>query len=53
MENGSYVKGQNVNTPKGPGHIVDTVGDEVTVKLESGSTVTIKYDDLRDDSSAG
>jgi hypothetical protein len=53
MENGSFVKGQNVNTPQGKGYVVDVIGDELTVKLEGGETITCDQNDVVDDSDAG
>ncbi|RFZ94820.1 hypothetical protein D0C36_04605 [Mucilaginibacter conchicola] len=45
-------KGQRVSTPDGKGEVLETVGDEVNVKLDSGETKTFPDDDVADDSTA-
>ena len=47
------LKGQRVSTPDGTGEVIETVGENVVVKLDSGETTTFLSDDVQDDSSAG
>jgi hypothetical protein len=47
------MKGRRVITPEGDGEVLDTIGDEIEVKLDSGEVKTFGSDDVTDDSSAG
>jgi hypothetical protein len=47
------LKGQRVSTADGEGEVVETMGDKVVVKLDSGATTTFPADDVQDNSSAG
>lgn len=47
------LKGQRVITPDGKGEVMETIGDKVAVKLDSGETITFFSGDIQDDSSAG
>lgn len=53
MANTALLKGQRVTSPGGPGEVVETIGDQVTVKLDSGETKTYLSAEVADDSSAG
>jgi hypothetical protein len=53
MDNPAMPKGQRVCTPEGVGDVMDTMGDKVEVKLDSGETKTFPSDEVTDDSSAG
>lgn len=46
-------KGQRVNTPDGKGEILEVVGNDVTVKLDSGEEKTYPDTEIADDSDAG
>jgi uncharacterized protein YueI len=47
------LKGQRVVSPDGKGEILETIGDKVVVKLDSGEVRTYASGDIEDDSSAG
>jgi hypothetical protein len=49
----SDMKGRRVVTPDGHGEVVDEVGDNIEVKLDSGEVRTYSSEDVTDDSSAG
>ena len=47
------LKGQRVITPDGQGEVVECIGDDIEVKLNSGENKTYSSDDVEDDNSAG
>jgi hypothetical protein len=47
------LKGQRVITPDGKGEVVECIGDDVKVKLDTGEIKTYPSGDLEDDNSAG
>lgn len=47
------LKGQRVISPEGKGEVLETIGDKVVVKLDSGEVRTYPSNDIEDDSSAG
>jgi uncharacterized protein YueI len=47
------LKGQRVVSPDGQGEVLETIGDKVVVKLDSGEVRTYPSGDIEDDSSAG
>ncbi|UOE47923.1 hypothetical protein MTO98_26280 [Mucilaginibacter sp. SMC90] len=47
------LKGQRVLSPGGKGEVLETIGDKVVVKLDSGEIRTYPSGDVEDDSSAG
>jgi uncharacterized protein YueI len=47
------LKGQRVISPDGKGEVLETIGDKVVVKLDSGEVRTYPSNDVEDDSSAG
>lgn len=47
------LKGQRVISPDGKGEVLETIGDKVVVKLDSGEIKTYLSDDIEDDSNAG
>ena len=53
MDERLFLFGQRVLTPSGEGEVVDTIGDKVVVKLDTGSTETFSADDVQDNNSAG
>lgn len=53
MDEHLFQKGQRVITPEGEGEVVDAIGDNIMVKLDSGETETFPSDELRDNNSAG
>ena len=56
MENKIKIKfeaGQRVITPDGEGEIIHVLGNEIKVKLNSGTEKTYPADKLSDDSDAG
>jgi hypothetical protein len=53
MESSALPKGQRITSPKGPGEVMEIIGDKIVVKLDSGATATFPSDDVEDDSSAG
>jgi hypothetical protein len=53
MDEHLFLKGQRVITPEGEGEVVDAIGDNIVVKLDSGQTQTFPSDDLQDNNSAG
>lgn len=53
MNEQQFLKGQRVITPNGEGEVIDAAGDQVTVKLDEGTTKTYNYADLLDDSDPG
>lgn len=53
MANSGLIKGQKVSSPEGPGEVLETRGDKIVVKLESGTTVEYPSDEITDESSAG
>jgi hypothetical protein len=48
-----FQKSQKVITPDGEGLVEEVLGEQVTVKLNSGETKTYTEKDLEDDSDAG
>lgn len=46
-------KGQRVICPGGKGEVLETIGDKVVVKLDSGEVKTYPSTDIEDDSNAG
>jgi len=46
-------KSQQVLTPEGEGRIIEIIGENITVKLNSGEEKTFREDELLDDSDAG
>jgi hypothetical protein len=48
-----FQKGQKVITPDGEALVEDILGDQVTVKFDSGQTWTYSADDLEDNSDQG
>ena len=53
MANTALLKGQRVASPEGPGEVLETIGDKVVVKLDSGNNVEYPSDEITDESSAG
>lgn len=53
MANTALLQGQRVTSPGGPGEVVETIGDKVIVKLDTGETNTYPSTEVADDSSAG
>jgi hypothetical protein len=53
MDEHLFLKGQRVISEKGEGEVVDAIGDEIIVKLDSGETETFRYTDLQDNNDAG
>lgn len=53
MDEHLFLFGQRVLTPSGEGEVVDTIGDKIVVKLDSGSTETFPSDDVQDNNNAG
>jgi hypothetical protein len=49
----SFLKGQRVITPEGEGEVIDAIGDNIEVKLDTGPTQTFSSEDLQDNNSAG
>jgi hypothetical protein len=49
----TFQKGQKVQTPEGQGLIEEIIGDEIKVKLDSGSVKSFSEDQLEDDSDQG
>ena len=49
----ALLKGQRVTSPEGPGEVLETSGDHVVVKLDSGDDHTFPIEEVTDDSSAG
>jgi preprotein translocase subunit YajC len=49
----SLQKGQKVLTPDGGGLIDEIIGEDVTVKLDTGATKTYNQEDVTDDSDQG
>jgi uncharacterized protein YueI len=47
------LKGQRIISPDGKGEVLETIGDKVVVKLDSGEVRTYPSNDVEDDSSAG
>jgi len=48
-----FLKGQRVETPRGEGEVIDSIGDQIVVKLDNGSTETFPSEDVQDNSNAG
>ncbi len=48
-----FVPGQRVITPDGEGEIIHVLGNEIKIKLNSGTIKSYSGDKLSDDSSAG
>lgn len=46
-------KGQRIASPDGPGEVIEAIGNEVEVKLDTGETRSFPSDEVVDDSSAG
>jgi hypothetical protein len=53
MNEDRFLKGQRVITPAGEGEVVDAIGDDISVKLDNGTTQNFPSEDLQDDNSAG
>ena len=53
MESSAFPKGQRITSPDGPGEVIELIGDQVVVKLDSGATRSFPRDEIADDSSAG
>ncbi len=53
MDEHLFLFGQRVLTPAGEGEVVETIGDKIVVKLDTGSTETFASDDVQDNNSAG
>jgi hypothetical protein len=53
MDEHLFLYGQRVLTPSGEGEVVDTIGDKIVVKLDTGATETFPSDDVEDNNSAG
>lgn len=53
MDSTAHPKGQRVATPEGPGEVIEIIGDNVLVKLDTGQTKTFPSAEVEDDSSAG
>jgi hypothetical protein len=53
MNNLALLKGQRVTSPGGPGEVIETIGDKVVVKLDTGETNTYPSAEVADDSNAG
>lgn len=47
------MKGRRVTTPNGGGEVLETIGDDVTVKLDNGEVKTYPSEDVLDESAAG
>jgi hypothetical protein len=48
-----FLNGQRVISEKGEGEVVDAIGNEIIVKLESGETVSFQSADLQHNNDAG
>ena len=54
MDEHLFLKGQRVITKDGEeGEVIDAIGDRISVKLDSGTTIDYPSDDLVDNNSAG
>ena len=53
MDEHLFLFGQRILTPSGEGEVVETIGDKVVVKLDTGSKETFASDDVQDNNSAG
>lgn len=53
MDEHLFLKGQRVISKKGEGEVVDAVGDEIVVKLDSGETLSFPSAELQDNNDAG
>lgn len=53
MNSAALPKGLRITTPEGSGEVIEIIGDNVVVKLDSGEIKTFPSDDVEDDSSAG
>ena len=53
MDEHKFLYGQRVLTPSGEGEVVDTIGDKIVVKLDTGATEPFPSDDIQDNNSAG
>lgn len=51
--NTNLQKGQKVSSPDGGGLVESIIGEQVTVKLNSGETKIYHADQVQDDSDAG
>jgi len=48
-----FLKGQRVITPAGTGEVIDSVADNIVVKLDDGEIETFASEQVQDDSDAG
>lgn len=48
-----FLKGQRVKSAQGEGEVIDSLGDKIVVKLDSGVVQTFNSNELADDSDAG
>jgi len=53
MRSTAHPKGQRVITPEGSGEVIEIIGDNILVKLDSGQTKAFSFAEVEDDSSAG
>lgn len=53
MDEHLFLKGQRVITPDGEGEVIDSSGDQISVKLDQGITKDYPSADLEDNNSAG
>jgi hypothetical protein len=53
MDEHLFLKGQRIISAKGEGEVIDAIGDQIVVKLDSGETETFPSADLQDNNDAG
>jgi hypothetical protein len=53
MGSTGLLMGQRITSPGGTGEVIETIGDKVVVKLDSGETNTYPDSEIVDNSSAG
>jgi hypothetical protein len=53
MDEHLFLKGQRVISPDGEGEVVDTIGDYIKVKLDTGDIKDFMWDELTDNNDAG
>ena len=53
MNNTALLIGQRITSPSGQGEVIEIIGDNVVIKLDSGETSTYPSANVTVDSSAG